>query len=910
MRATGPFGRLLTAALLMAAGFSGGSSPASAAGSGIIVDSVAIDSTTVDVTHGAAEIVVRVAMHSDTYYRPPLRIGLGSRLSTQATGSFVPSLPELDANNQTVNRYTLPIPQGSANGRWDLSLGGTYYGEEWVNLELPAGAPTGIDVVSTGADIDPPVLESLTLDPASLSTGYRQGTAHLVAHITDASGITGFGAYFHTADDKERSPVYFALKSGTSMDGVYEGSATFPEGGPVGTWTLLLASLGDIHGNAIPQGAAPSGMPQSITITTDPSPPPEPQMPVARGGDGTITASWQPPRNDGGSPLTGYVATLLPEERTISVGPTTTEATFDGLGAGEAHTISVAAVNDLGVGLDAVNYNPAYTWKVADAPTAVSATAGDASAVVKWIPPSWNGTTVTEYVVRSSPDGIEQRVSGSGASTATVTGLRNRTAYAFTVSSVNEAGRGPESAPSNVVTPYAKPDAPVLAAVPAVGKVSLSWTTPPDTGLPLTLYRLLLRDASGSIIGSREFPSDVTSYTWTGLIGGHGYQFDVNATNAMGISPLSQRVGVTTLSSGSSHYTPVTPRRVLDTRTGAGARKGVVGPGGTVTFKIPGLPTGTRAVTLNLTGVQATRSTHVTAYAAGSARPGSSNLNLLTGRTTATLATVPVSTDGGVTLYNAAGNVHLVADLAGSFGVAGAGFNPRSPTRVLDTRVGTGAPKAPLGAGTEIVLKVPGLPSSATAVVLNLTAVKASRPTYLTAFPGDTGRTATSNLNVADTQAAANLVVVPLAADDTVRIANDAGTVEVVADVAGYFSTEYGQGLVPQAPRRILDTRIGLGAPAAPATSDRPVALRVTGLPAGASAVALTVVVTGPTSNGHLTVYPAGQTLPLASNVNFVRGQTVSNHLMVPIGVDGTVMLQVSSGQGQLVADLAGVYVP
>jgi hypothetical protein len=57
-------------------------------------------------------------------------------------------------------------------------------------------------------------------------------------------------------------------------------------------------------------------------------------------------------------------------------------------------------------------------------------------------------------------------------------------------------------------------------------------------------------------------------------------------------------------------------------------------------------------------------------------------------------------------------------------------------------------------------------------------------------------------------------------------------------------------------------------------------------------------------------VYPGTSAKPAASTLNFTAGQTVSNHVVVPLGTDGTIAFAVSRGSADLVADLAGVFVP
>ncbi|MEP7369637.1 MAG: hypothetical protein ABI662_08280, partial [Dermatophilaceae bacterium] len=139
------------------------------------------------------------------------------------------------------------------------------------------------------------------------------------------------------------------------------------------------------------------------------------------------------------------------------------------------------------------------------------------------------------------------------------------------------------------------------------------------------------------------------------------------------------------------------------------------------------------------------------------------------------------------------------------------GFTGMSPKRVLDTRYGTGAPRAKLGAGRAMTLTIPGLPAAVTAVALNVTATDPSATSYLTVYPGGGSRPTASNLNYVRGQTIPNLVVVPMGAGNTVTFYNNAGTVNVVADLVGSYAPGTGAGFTGIAPTRVMDTREGPG---------------------------------------------------------------------------------------------------
>ncbi|MBW3651826.1 MAG: hypothetical protein KY458_14770 [Actinobacteria bacterium] len=122
------------------------------------------------------------------------------------------------------------------------------------------------------------------------------------------------------------------------------------------------------------------------------------------------------------------------------------------------------------------------------------------------------------------------------------------------------------------------------------------------------------------------------------------------------------------------------------------------------------------------------------------------------------------------------------------------GFNGVTPTRIADTRPGTGTPYStgPIGPGAEreiTVAGVAGVPAQAGGVVMNATAVAPTASSYLTIYPSGVARPVASNLNVvAGGPPTPNLVIVKLGTGGKVRVYNNSGSVQVILDVAGFFS--------------------------------------------------------------------------------------------------------------------------
>jgi hypothetical protein len=142
-----------------------------------------------------------------------------------------------------------------------------------------------------------------------------------------------------------------------------------------------------------------------------------------------------------------------------------------------------------------------------------------------------------------------------------------------------------------------------------------------------------------------------------------------------------------------------------------------------------------------------------------------------------------------------AGSTHVVVDAVGWWAppevTGGRLYQTRSTSRVLDTTRGVGAPRAKVGAGRVLKVKVAGrgkpVPGSAKAVVMNLTARSATRWTFVTAWPNGRRRPAYPDLSVSAWRTTANLVVVRVGKKNRVRIANSKGSTHLVGDIVGYY---------------------------------------------------------------------------------------------------------------------------
>jgi hypothetical protein len=80
-----------------------------------------------------------------------------------------------------------------------------------------------------------------------------------------------------------------------------------------------------------------------------------------------------------------------------------------------------------------------------------------------------------------------------------------------------------------------------------------------------------------------------------------------------------------------------------------------------------------------------------------------------------------------------------------------------------------------------------GVPANATAVVMNVTATDANALGFITVWPAGVGRPEASNINTVPGRPSPNLVITRLGTNGKVDLYNSAGSVNLIADVMGYF---------------------------------------------------------------------------------------------------------------------------
>ena len=249
--------------------------------------------------------------------------------------------------------------------------------------------------------------------------------------------------------------------------------------------------------------------------------PDAPGTPAGAPGDASVDLTWSAPTSNGGAAISDYVVQRSTDGMNwapVADGASPlAAATITGLTNGTGYRFRVAAVNPLGQG----EFSPASAVvtprTVPSAPAAPAASPGDAQAFVSWTAPATGGAAITDYAIqRSTDNGGTWTSVTDGTSTATsasVTGLTNGTAYRFRVAALNSVGQGAFSPASAPVTPV-----PGLGSVVTVTRVSTEQYTLPNsngaTWVPIDAADLAMT-VNPTTAGTAVITANADLWTWT-----------------------------------------------------------------------------------------------------------------------------------------------------------------------------------------------------------------------------------------------------------------------------------------------------------------------------------------------------------------------------------------------------------
>ncbi len=354
---------------------------------------------------------------------------------------------------------------------------------------------------------------------------------------------------------------------------------------------------------------------------------------------------------------------------------------------------------------------------------------------------------------------------------------------------------------------------------------------------------------------------------------------------------------------------------VVDFTVSARPANSSIAPGGTTSYQI----------TINpMNGFSGT----VTLSASG--QPSGSNPPTFSPNPATSTSTMTVTSSGGANLggypltitgQNGPTNHTTSATLNVNGPPVAMRFVPVTPCRIADTRNPAGPFGGPsLSGGTFREFDIPnsgcGIPGTATAYSLNITAVPKGGLGFLAAVPCGQQQPLTSNLN-SDGRVKAVAAIVPAGTNGGVCLFPTQDT-DVILDISGYFvpptTNPNGLAFYPITPCRVVDTRNAtspLGGPALAGQTTRtfPLLSGACNVPPSAQAYSLNLTALPTNGLGFLTAWAAGQPQPTPSILNAPAGATAANAAIVTAGSNGGISV-FTTHDTNLIIDINGYFAP
>lgn len=254
--------------------------------------------------------------------------------------------------------------------------------------------------------------------------------------------------------------------------------------------------------------------------------------------------------------------------------------------------------------------------------------------------------------------------------------------------------------------------------------------------------------------------------------------------------------------SANSPLTPVTPARLVDTRSNGSTvddqneGEGRTTAGGSKTIRIAGragVPSDAAAAILNVTAVRATQRGFITVHPCVDPAPTASSLNFTPGVNRGNELVASLDSSGEICIFTSA-DIDLTVDVV-AYIPAGTSFSAVTPARLFDSRPGEtsvdgqAARTTKLATNEEVTLSIAGragIPATAKAAIINITAVAADGRGFITAHPCVDPRPLASSLNYVPGVNGGNEIIASLDSNGDICLFTSA-TTHLTVDVVGYL---------------------------------------------------------------------------------------------------------------------------
>ncbi|MFM7756833.1 MAG: CAP domain-containing protein [Actinomycetota bacterium] len=311
-------------------------------------------------------------------------------------------------------------------------------------------------------------------------------------------------------------------------------------------------------------------------------------------------------------------------------------------------------------------------------------------------------------------------------------------------------------------------------------------------------------------------------------------------------------------------------------------------------------PVGATGVALNITGVDATVPTFISAWPSGERRPLTSVVNVGPGSVLSNLALLELSDVRTVDLYNHDGSTHVVVDVVGWFT---GDFVGMTPVRAVDSRWGYGITSLAGGASRALPLNgLVSLPPEAAAVAVNATFIAGAAATKVALGPTGQESPTSQQIDLAPGQVITQAMVVGVVNGSLTVTVGD-GPADVILDVTGWFRGGGTFAIAP--PTRVVETKAKkCGATIGPNETRT---IRLTEA-ADVRAATISIRAEGATEQTFMTAWPTGAPRPETSNINLMPGAVSANLLVLEVGPAGQIDIYNNSGSVEITVDVVGTF--